>query len=406
MKLLFSDMRPFPVNIRVASFALTLLVVGTFYFSSLVDWRHGSLFVVGGMLGLFLYHATFGFTSAWRVFISDRRGAALRGQMLLLGVSCVLFFPVLGSGTPLLTETVRGNVNPIGTAVIVGAFIFGVGMQIGGGCASGTLFAVGGGNLRMIVTLTSFVMGSVIGALQAPWWQSLPQLPPVSLIESFGTLTALAISLTALGLISYGSRVMERRRHGRLLDLPEVIRHGWPRVFRGPWPYLAGALGLALANFATLALAGRPWGITSAFALWGSKGAALIGFEPSSWTYWSSSARQAALTGNILSDTTTVMNVGILLGALLASGLAGRFRPAWSVPLRSLVAAIIGGLLLGYGARLAYGCNIGAYFSGVASGSVHGWLWLVSAFAGSVVGTRLRPHCGLGVERSTLVGGC
>ena len=80
-----------------------------------------------------------------------------------------------------------------------------------------------------------------------------------------------------------------------------------------------------------------------------------------------------------------------MLGALLASGLAGKFHPAWRVPLRSLIAAVLGGLLLGYGARLAYGCNIGAYFSGIASASVHGWLWLAAAFAGSVLGTYLRP---------------
>ncbi len=60
----------------------------------------------------------------------------------------------------------------------------------------------------------------------------------------------------------------------------------------------------------------------------------------------------------------------------------------------------IGGLLLGYGARLAYGCNIGAYFSGIASSSLHGWVWLVAALVGSVVGTALRPLFGLTVERN------
>ncbi|AMP13630.1 sulfur transport family protein [Collimonas pratensis] len=69
-----------------------------------------------------------------------------------------------------------------------------------------------------------------------------------------------------------------------------------------------------------------------------------------------------------------MMNVGIMLGALLAAALAGKFVPVWRIRLRSLLAAIVGGLLMGYGARLAYGCNIGAYFSGIASASVHGWL--------------------------------
>jgi uncharacterized membrane protein YedE/YeeE len=94
------------------------------------------------------------------------------------------------------------------------------------------------------------------------------------------------------------------------------------------------------------------------------------------------------------------MDFGIVLGALLASGLAGKFQPGWKVPLPSLVAAVIGGLLLGYGARLAYGCNIGAYFSGIASSSLHGWLWLAAAFGGSVLGTYLRPVFGLSVERN------
>ena len=37
---------------------------------------------------------------------------------------------------------------------------------------------------------------------------------------------------------------------------------------------------------------------------------------------------------------------------------------------------------MGYGARLAFGCNIGALFSGIASGSLHGWLWMAAALAG------------------------
>jgi uncharacterized membrane protein YedE/YeeE len=89
------------------------------------------------------------------------------------------------------------------------------------------------------------------------------------------------------------------------------------------------------------------------------------------------------------------MDFGIMLGALLAAGLAGSFRPAWRIPPRSLAAAVIGGLLLGYGARLAYGCNIGAFFSGVASTSLHGWAWIAFALPGNWLGIKLRPFFGL-----------
>jgi uncharacterized membrane protein YedE/YeeE len=106
------------------------------------------------------------------------------------------------------------------------------------------------------------------------------------------------------------------------------------------------------------------------------------------------------LQDSVFADVTSVMDFGIVVGALLAAALAGKFSPQWKIAPRSLLAAIVGGLLLGYGARLAYGCNIGAYFSGIASGSLHGWFWLVAAFLGNILGTRLRPLFGLSVERS------
>ena len=85
------------------------------------------------------------------------------------------------------------------------------------------------------------------------------------------------------------------------------------------------------------------------------------------------------------------MNIGIVTGAFMAASLAGKMAPKTHIPWRSLLAAAVGGLMLGYGARLAYGCNIGAFFSGVASTSLHGWAWIVFAIAGNVIGVRLRP---------------
>ena len=150
-------------------------------------------------------------------------------------------------------------------------------------------------------------------------------------------------------------------------------------------------LDLLILNFATLAIAGRPWGITSAFALWGAKGAQAIGFDPTAWAYWQQPGNAKALAGSVFADVTSVMDFGLIAGAMLAAALAGKFAPSLDIPLRSILAAVVGGLLLGYGARIAYGCNIGAYFSGIASGSLHGYLWAVAAFAGNVLGVKLRP---------------
>ncbi|WP_296953043.1 YeeE/YedE family protein [uncultured Massilia sp.] len=399
-----SSTSPFPaspgragINPAPLAVALLLVVLGAAWLGQAVGWRQAALYVVGALLGLSLYHAAFGFTSAWRVFIADGRGAGLRAQMIMLAVGVALFFPVLAAGT-LFGTPVKGLVSPAGTSVVVGAFIFGIGMQLGGGCASGTLYTVGGGSTRMVVTLLAFIAGSVIGTAHMPFWTSLPQLKPLSLVNELGVAPALALNWTVFALVYAVTVAVEKRRHGRLVAAHVQPPHASPWL-HGPWPLVAGALALVVLNFATLALSGRPWGVTSAFALWGAKAAALLGIDTASWAYWSTKANAAALAAPVWNDVTSVMDIGIVLGAMLAAALAGRWAPVWRLPLRSLVAAVVGGLLLGYGARLAYGCNIGAYFSGIVSGSLHGWLWLVAAFCGNVAGTRLRPLFGLEVER-------
>ena len=125
-----------------------------------------ALFGVGAGAGVVLYHAAFGFTSAWRVFIADGRGEGLRAQMLMLAITCAAFFPLLAAGEAFGTR-LNGLVQPVGVPVLAGAFIFGIGMQLGGGCASGTLFTVGGGNTRMVITLLFFIVGSLLGTAHA-----------------------------------------------------------------------------------------------------------------------------------------------------------------------------------------------------------------------------------------------
>ena len=121
------------VDTRIVGTAAVLFATGMVYLTRTVHIQQAMLFLVGGVIGLLLYHASFGFTSSWRVFIADRRGTGLRAQMLMLAAACLLFFPVLASGTPIFTDSVRGNVDPLGLSVAAGAFLFGVGMQLGGG---------------------------------------------------------------------------------------------------------------------------------------------------------------------------------------------------------------------------------------------------------------------------------
>ena len=357
-----------------------------------VGWRQASLFVVGIAAGVILYHAAFGFTAAWRQVALTGRSAGLRAQMVMLAATVLIFTPLIAAGE-FGGISLRGNIAPLNLAVVVGAFMFGIGMQLGGGCASGTLFTAGGGNARMLITLAAFIAGSLLGTWQWESWQDVPGLAPTTLTGSFGLIGGIAVSFILFGAVYLCAAAWEKRKHG---ELESTTSASSPSLLRGPWPLLAGGLALTAVNVATLLLAGRPWGVTSGFALWGAKFVSVLGVDVTGWAYWARPGQAASLENSLLMDTTSVMNFGIMLGASLAAGLAGKFAPSLRIPGRSILAAIIGGILLGYGARIAFGCNIGAYFSGISSTSMHGWLWFAAAFIGSSLGTRLRPWFGLG----------
>ncbi|MFG6147558.1 YeeE/YedE family protein [Halobacillus sp. B23F22_1] len=358
------------------------------------------LLVIGLLLGYTLFHARFGFTSAFRRMMSVGNGQALRSHMLMLAVAVTLFAPILAFGYTFFGGEVAGYVSPVGISLLVGAFMFGVGMQLGGGCASGTLYAVGGGRSVMLVTLLFFIIGSTIGAAHLPFWtEDLPAFEPVSLATStgLGYGGAWLLSIALFGIIAWITLVVEKKKKApKMAPVPSTS--GWKRILRGSWPLFTAAIVLAVLNALTLMTRGAPWGITSAFALWGSKVAQFFGMDVASWGYWQGE-NAAVLQSSIFADSTTVLNLGVILGAFLASAAGGLFKFS-KLNVKNVMASVIGGLLMGYGARLAFGCNIGAYFGGIASFSLHGYLWGILALGGTFLALYLRPLFGLSVPKS------
>ena len=371
-----------------------MLVVGFALITWLVDLRQGALFLIGGGLGVALYHGSFGFTGGWRRMVVERRGRGMRAQMLAIGVAAIAMIPLVAAGN-IGGQAMVGAMAPVGVSVVLGAAIFGLGMQLGGGCGSGTLFTVGGGSARMLVTLVFFIVGALVGTAHLPFWLGQPSLPAISIGAELGVGFAIAVTIAGLALVALITALVEKRVHGNIEAEPHPAREGWTWIRRGPWPLVGAGLVLALLNIATLLLAGHPWSITYGFGLWGAKIAQAVGINVASWEFWTWPAQAQALNSSVLADAVSVMDFGLVIGAALAAAVAGKFAPKAKLPLGSLLAAIVGGLLMGYGARLSFGCNIGALFSGIATGSLHGWLWFAAAFVGSIGGIALRPAFGL-----------
>jgi len=338
------------------------------------QWRLTLLVLVGTCIGSVLLLTSFGFAGAFRVLVTRRDASGFQAHALMLALASSLMLPILAQGS-VFGQRMHGEATPVGVGFLVGALLFGAGMQIGGGCASGTLYALGSGNGKLLGTVIGFTSGSALGAWSMEFWWSLPALPAATLQELIGYGPALFVQLAVLGSVWFIAGRGAKAAPPRLL--------------------LAGGLALAALNAATLLLAGKPWGETSAFALWGSKIGVETGFDVHQWAYWTRPGFSTQLDRAVSLDATSIMDAAIVLGAALAAASTGAFRLRSGGGSRAWAAALLGGVAMGFGARLANGCNIGAYFSAIAGGNLSGWVWVVSALLGSWAGVRLRPLFGL-----------
>ena len=172
----------------------------------------------------------------------------------------------------------------------------------------------------------------------------------------------------------------------RALRSSEVFR----AILVHPWSYVTGAVVLSLLAGALIELTEKAWGITTALGYWGAWAWQLVGGDPHSWAYYKEVQKGFNAPGlHFFNDTGTLIDLGLIVGALTATLLASQFKIKRPKSNRQIAAAIIGGLLMGYGARLSWGCNIGSFLSAVPAMSLHGWVYFVSMFTGGYIGAKL-----------------
>lgn len=332
-----------------------------------VSVRQAVLFLVGIGYGAVLAGARFGFTTGWRNLVEHRDPRGVYGQLLLLALAAILAMPLLGHFTEL-----HAALGPPSFSLLIGAFVFGGAMQIADGCGSGTLYKAGLGVPLNMAILPLFAIGSFLGSVQMHDWLALGQLQPVGLVQNWGVGPALAATLIGLAVLAVVVRLW--------------VGPGQP-LFEKRWVW--GAIALAVLATVNLVIAGQPWGVVYGFGLWAAKGAQALGvFHPAQNPFWGDAGNTQRLAQSALLDVTSITNIGLLGGALWVSAR----KPPSAKPLTPLQWAIglAAGFVLGYSSRLAFGCNVGAMFSGISTGSVHGWIWLVMAFLGTLIGVRMR----------------
>jgi hypothetical protein len=355
-------MKRLPLAVLVAAFFLFLLWS--------VALRQAVLLLVGIGMGATLARARFGFTTGWRHLAERRDPRGVIGQLALLAVAAVLSMPLLAH-YPELTAAL----GPPSISLLIGAFVFGLAMQIADGCGSGTLYKAGLGVPLNMAILPLFALGSFLGSAHIGDWLELGAVEPVGLVSQFGLAGALAITLAGLALAGWAALRWSRGT--------QVV--WWDR--RWIW----GGLILAVLAALNLLVAGQPWGVVYGFGLWAGKVSVAAGlFDPGANWFWSQAGNAQRLSQSVLLDVTSITNIGILAGALWISGASTTDHKRLTAP--QWMIGMLAGFVMGYSSRLAFGCNIGAMVSGISTGSIHGWIWVPLAFTGTLVGIRVRRY--------------
>lgn len=358
-------MNRLPLAAVMAAFFIALM-----WFVSL---RQAVLFAVGIGMGSVLAGARFGFTTGWRRLIEQRDPSGVMAQLLLLGLAAAVSMPLLAA----FPQDLVAALGPPSISLLVGAFVFGLAMQVADGCGSGTLYKAGLGIPLNMAILPLFAIGSFMGSAQMDQWLALGAMKPVGLVTEFGPLAAFAI--TCAGLLALGWAAL--RWSGK-------AAHWFDRRL------VIGAVLLAILAVLNLVIAGQPWGVVYGFGLWVAKIATVGGlFDPGANAFWSQPVNFNSLSQSVFLDVTSITNIGILAGALwVAARKSGTTAKPAPLTAKQWMVGIIAGFVLGYSSRLAFGCNIGAMVSGISTGSLHGWIWVPLAFAGSLIGVRVRRH--------------
>ncbi|MGB6817286.1 MAG: YeeE/YedE family protein [Pseudolabrys sp.] len=368
--------------VRIDRLFLGLALGATAILIALVLLDHqpaSAALVLGGFgLGIAFLKAEFSYTASWRRFVTRGDASGLLGGLIVIVICALVVVPVAA-----LSPKYGGAIAPLGPSLVIGAFVFGVGMQLANGCGSGTLYTVGGGSGRMLIALLFFVIGSVFGSLSLPAFLALGGIDPVLASDYFGAWGGLAVTLASIALVASAIIAIARKRGANFVPSRS---------------YVIGGIAIGLLCVVVFFVGGHPWSVTFAYTVWGAKAATALGLDLSHSAFWQWPGPKRALTDSVLSDTSSLTDFGMLFGAMAAAAATKPFAATAWPPVKSLLAAGIGGLLMGWGARLGFGCNIGAFVGGVASGSLHGWIWLLAALPGCLLGIRLRPLFGLSRE--------
>jgi len=198
-----------PLGIGVA---VVLLAFGIYL--STVSAKLGLFWLIGISFGFILQKARFCFTASMRDPYLTGGTTLTRAVLIAFAITSIGFTAIkYGAYVRGLPIPGQSYVVPISIATAMGAFIFGIGMVIAGGCASGTLMRVGEGFHMQVLSLIFFIIGSLWGAHDFGWWKLNFMLKgkAIFLPDIFGWFGGLVVNLLIIAALYIFAENWENR---------------------------------------------------------------------------------------------------------------------------------------------------------------------------------------------------
>ncbi|KAA8713569.1 selenium metabolism membrane protein YedE/FdhT [Morganella psychrotolerans] len=150
------------------------------------------------------------------------------------------------------------------------------------------------------------------------------------------------------------------------------------------WQPLPAVIAAGILSTYYFGLTGTFWAVTGEFTRWGGHIMQLFGAEPENWGYF----KVIGLQGSPLDRIDGMMVIGMFAGCIAAALWANNVKIRLPQHKIRIWQAIIGGMIAGFGARLAMGCNLAAFFTGIPQFSLHAWFFALATAAGSYFGAK------------------
>ena len=361
--------------------------------------------VFGGLglaIGFVMQRSRFCFTAAFRDLFMLRSGRNMKGVIVGMAVATVGFGLIMAN---LLPNTMLGAIapeahaNPVGLHLLLGGVLFGVGMVAAGGCTSGSLYRMGEGYAASWVAFAGILGGLGLASHTWNWWWTryIRFAPIIWLPSTLGYGGAMLVTLTGLlGAyllilwIESGTPAGHSEAPRSTVGTGFVARASdlYGTVFQRGWPAITGGALLGMINV-FLYTAHMPWRIVGEYARWANGLLTAVGLGPGRLLGTEELAGCALRSGGGVLTHGLLLNVGLFGGSLVSALLAHEFKPRFPRNKVRYVQSLGGGLVMGYGAGLAMGCTVGAFFSAVPSLALNGWVFALALAGGAYLGTHV-----------------